>query len=106
MRPALILAVLLATVSVAIVAVCQSSDVTRLRYRLWEAERRRDSLERQLRETESALAARATPRNLLEMEDMLRVDADLARPHILRPPPPPAEPARRRSMAALKFRRC
>ncbi len=63
------IAVLLAVVAVALVAVCEHSEVCRLRYRVLEVERRRDSLERQLREIDADIAATLTPRYLLEEWD-------------------------------------
>ncbi len=93
MRAALTLAVLLAVVAVAMVAVCEFSEVRRLRYRLWESERRRDSLSRQLRELDASIGARSTPRSLLE-EDKLRRAQGVPPAHyeIVPPKPTHAEP--------------
>jgi hypothetical protein len=75
------------------VAVCEFSEVRRLRYRLWESERRRDSLSRQLRELDASIGARSTPRSLLE-EDRRRREQGIPPAHyeIVPPPPAPAEP--------------
>ena len=93
MRAALTLAVLLAVVAVAMVAVCEFSEVRRLRYRLWESERRRDSLSRQLRELDASIGARSTPRSLFE-EDTQRRDQGIPRaPYEIVPvKPAPAAP--------------
>ena len=90
MRAALTLAVLLAVVSVAMVAVCEFSEVRRLRYRLWESERRRDSLARQLRELDAAIGARSTPRSLLE-EDKRRRERGVPPAHYEIVPPKSAD---------------
>ena len=90
MRAALTLAVLLAVVSVAMVAVCEFSEVRRLRYRLWESERRRDSLARQLRELDAAIGARNTPRSLFE-EDKRRREQGVPPAHYEIVPPKSAD---------------
>ena len=88
MRGALAIAVLLAVVSVALVAVCEHSEVCRLEYRVWEVERRRHSLERQLREMDAALADTLTPRSLLEEADRHAARGiPLPRLRDIRPPP-------------------
>lgn len=51
------------------VAVCEHTEVCRLRYRVWEVERRRDSLSRQIREIEAEMEERRTPKRLLEEMD-------------------------------------
>lgn len=93
MRGALVAGLLLSVVAVALVAVCEHSEICRLRYRVFESERRRDSLERQLRELDAALAATATPRRLLEEDDARRALGGTPSPHSLdregTPPPTP-----------------
>lgn len=65
MRVSLTIAVLGVAVSVAMVAVCEHTEVCRLRYRLWKVERRHDALEREIRELDAALAEHETPTELL-----------------------------------------
>ena len=75
MRFALVVAVLLAVVSTAVVAVCQHSETRRMQHRVWELERRRMHLERQAQRLESAIEAGRTPRRLLVENDRRRPDA-------------------------------
>jgi hypothetical protein len=71
MRALTAIAVLLAVVGTALVGVREKSETTRLRYRVAELERRRDVLERQVREVRSAAASALAPRGLLEEHDRL-----------------------------------
>jgi hypothetical protein len=71
MRTATAIAVLVAVVGTALVGVREKSEATRLRYRVAELERRRDVLERQIREVGVAAAEALAPRGLLEEHDRL-----------------------------------
>ncbi len=70
MRVALTVAVLLAVVSMALVAVCQHSETRRLQYRIWQLERRRERLERTQNRLSLSIDATRTPRRLLSEQDV------------------------------------
>ncbi len=71
MRVMLTLGVLLAVVGTAAVTVCQRAQIDRLEVEVWQLERRRDRLERELRRLDAALARARAPRGLLEEADAL-----------------------------------
>jgi hypothetical protein len=66
------IAVLLAVVATALVGVREQGEICRLRYRVFDLERRRDALVRQRRELEAAIAEALSPRRLLEEHDRRR----------------------------------
>jgi len=78
MRFAIVVAVLLAVVSTAVVGVCQHSESRRLQHRVWELERRRMRLEREAERLEFAIESARTPRRLLQEHDGLCVPAPVS----------------------------
>lgn len=66
MRSVVAILVLVATVATVLVGVRQHSELRRVEQSVWEEMRRRDSLERQIRELETVLATELAPRALLE----------------------------------------
>lgn len=76
MRIALSTAVVLATVVTVLVAVRQFGEVRRLEADVWREMRRRDALERQIREAEAELATLLSPRSLLEELDARLAERD------------------------------
>jgi hypothetical protein len=68
-RAAASIAVLLAVVGAALVGVREKSEICRLQYRVFELERKRDGLERQVRELVAGVADALSPRGLLEEAD-------------------------------------
>jgi hypothetical protein len=69
LRLALAIGVLLAGLGSALVGVCEQSENRRLEYRVWDAMRRRDHLNRQIREIEAQLDEALSARRLLEARD-------------------------------------
>lgn len=61
--------VLLATVATVLVAVRQNGEVRRLESQVWQEMRRRDALDKEIREHEAELATLLSPRSLLEELD-------------------------------------
>lgn len=76
MRVLLTISVLAVAVSAAMVAVCEHTEVCRLRYRLWQVQRRHDALEREIRELDAALAEHETPTELLRGVSPEAVDVE------------------------------
>jgi hypothetical protein len=66
------LGVLLSCVATALVGVREQSENRRLGYRVWDAMRRRDQLEKQVRELRSRIDETLSPRRLLEGQDAAR----------------------------------
>lgn len=69
-------AVLLAVLAAVLVTVRQQAEVRRLERRVWSEMRRRDSLDKQIREVEARLATELSPRALLEEHDAKLVRAE------------------------------
>lgn len=93
----LITAVGLAVLAVAMVAVCEHTEVCRLRYRVWRVQQRHDSLLRQIREIDAEIEEGRTPKRLLEDRE-LEVQggtAPLAAPRRLRESRPFGQDGRR-----------
>ena len=88
MRAMLTTAVALAVLAVAMVAVCEHTEVCRLRYRVWQVQARHDSLVRQIREIDAQLEQRRTPKRLLAGFDPAR-DGFREPESTLRPVAPP-----------------
>ena len=61
--------VLLASVATALVGVHEQAETRRLQARLWDAMRRRDRLEKQIREVEGRIDEALSPRRLLTQRD-------------------------------------
>jgi hypothetical protein len=80
------IAVLVAVVATALVAVRERTEICRLRYQVWDLERRRDALEREMREVRSSIAAALSPRRLLEDHDRGVIQASLAAAPAAEPP--------------------
>ena len=76
MRGLVAAAVLIAVLAMVLVTVRQHGEVRRLESRVWCEMRRRDSLDKQIREVEARLATELSPRALLEELDALRLAAE------------------------------
>lgn len=83
-------AVALAVLAVAMVTVCEHTEVCRLRYRVWQVQKRHDSLLRQVREIEAQLEEGRTPKRLLQSVDPRTDGFDDPEPgiHAVTPPRP------------------
>lgn len=75
MRALAAIAVLLATVAVALVGVRLRSENHQLERMVWEEMRRRDSLAKQIRETQAEIDLVLAPRTLLVLRDRIQAEA-------------------------------
>lgn len=63
------LMVVMAVIAVALAGVHEQGENRRLRYQVWEAMRRRDALDKQIRELEADIASALSARSLLEAHE-------------------------------------
>lgn len=76
MRVVVAFAVLFALLATVLVTVRQHGELRRLESQVWSEMRRRDSLDKQIREVQARLATVLSPRALLEEHDARLVGAE------------------------------